>query len=60
MLARNSTVIDPKKSKEFNEFLHKIAKDEAYWAEVRRKASTPINTAEMNRLIREDRLRDKR
>lgn len=51
MLARNSTVIDPSKSKEFNEYLKKIAKDKNFWNEVKEKASVSFDRDEVNKLF---------
>ena len=54
MLERNSTIISHEKSKEFSEFLHKKAKTDDYWNEVKRKASTPIDKKEIEALFAED------
>ena len=51
MLARNSTVIDPSKSKEFNEYLQKIAKDKSFWDKVKEKASVSFDRNEVDMLF---------
>ncbi len=54
MLARNSTVIDPNKSKEFNDYLRKIAKDKTFWNSVKEKASVSFDRNEVDRLFAQD------
>ena len=54
MLDRNSTIICPEKGKEFTEFLHKNAKNEDYWKEVQRKASTPLDKREIDALFEKE------
>ena len=50
-MLRNSTIIDPKKGKEFTEFLRKNAKSKDFWDEVKRKASAPIDKKEIDLLF---------
>jgi len=54
MLRRNSVVIDPNKSTEFLQFLKTCGKTKAFWEENKKKASTPVDKAELDRLFEED------
>lgn len=54
MFERHAVVIRPDKGKEFVEFLHKNAKNKAFWEEVERKASMPVDKKEIDALFEKD------
>ena len=54
MLRRNSVVIDPNKSAEFLQFLKTCGKSKEFWEANKKKASVPVDKAELDRLCEED------
>lgn len=54
MLKRNDIVIDPNKSAEFLSFLKQCAKTPDFWEENKKKASAPIDKAELDRLFEDE------
>ena len=54
MLRRNDIVIDPNKSAEFLSFLKNCGKTKEFWEENKKKASTQVDEAELDRLFEDD------
>ena len=53
MIQRSSIVIDPKKSKQFVQFLNSSAKNKQFWEEIKEGASVKIDKNELNKLFKQ-------
>lgn len=54
MIQRSSVVIDKNKSKSFVSFIKTNAKNEDFWKEVKRTASTSVNKEELEKMFKKE------